>query len=151
MYVWLYSPCGPWPLFSFLIYTQFCKTPRTGYEPVARPLPTRRTIQTRNKCTQTYMPRVGFETTIPEFEQAKTVHALDRAATVIGVSWSTILNYFQCWMLWLESQLVTESMSKKITDLWNIYQHFNLLKHGDNYKPFLTSSIDRIYGFFVCF
>jgi hypothetical protein len=30
------------------------------------------------------MPRVGFETTIPMFEQAKTVHALDLAATVIG-------------------------------------------------------------------
>jgi hypothetical protein len=29
------------------------------------------------------MPRVGFEPTIPEFERAKTVHALDRAATVI--------------------------------------------------------------------
>jgi hypothetical protein len=30
------------------------------------------------------MPRVGFEPTIPMFERAKTVHALDRAATVIG-------------------------------------------------------------------
>jgi hypothetical protein len=30
------------------------------------------------------MPWEGFETTIPVFEQAKTVHALDRAATVIG-------------------------------------------------------------------
>jgi hypothetical protein len=27
---------------------------------------------------------VGFEPTIPAFEQAKTVHAFDRAATVIG-------------------------------------------------------------------
>jgi hypothetical protein len=30
------------------------------------------------------MPRVGFEPTIPVFERAKTVHALDCAATVIG-------------------------------------------------------------------
>jgi hypothetical protein len=30
------------------------------------------------------MPEVGFEPTIPVFEQAKTVHALDRAVTVIG-------------------------------------------------------------------
>jgi hypothetical protein len=30
------------------------------------------------------MPRVGFELTIREFERAKTVHVLDRAATVIG-------------------------------------------------------------------
>jgi hypothetical protein len=29
------------------------------------------------------MPQVGFESTIPVFERAKTVHALDRAATVI--------------------------------------------------------------------
>jgi hypothetical protein len=30
------------------------------------------------------MPRLGFDPTIPVFERAKTVHALDRAATVIG-------------------------------------------------------------------
>jgi hypothetical protein len=30
------------------------------------------------------MPRVGFEPKTPVFEQAKTVHALDRAAIVIG-------------------------------------------------------------------
>jgi hypothetical protein len=30
------------------------------------------------------MPRVGFEPTIPAFEQAKTVHALDGAATVMS-------------------------------------------------------------------
>jgi hypothetical protein len=30
------------------------------------------------------MTQVGFEPTIPVFERAKTVHALDRAATVIG-------------------------------------------------------------------
>jgi hypothetical protein len=30
------------------------------------------------------MPRMVFEPTIPAFELAKTVHALDRAATVIG-------------------------------------------------------------------
>jgi hypothetical protein len=30
------------------------------------------------------MPRVGFEQTITAFERAKTVHALDRAAIVIG-------------------------------------------------------------------
>jgi hypothetical protein len=30
------------------------------------------------------MPEVGFKPTIPVFERAKTVHALDRAATVIG-------------------------------------------------------------------
>jgi ribosomal protein S2 len=40
----------------------------------------------QNKRTQTFMHRVRFETTVPVFELAKTVHALDRAATVIGIS-----------------------------------------------------------------
>jgi hypothetical protein len=43
---------------------------------VARPLPTQMTTETQNKRTQISM--------IPVFERAKTVHALDRAATVIG-------------------------------------------------------------------
>jgi hypothetical protein len=30
------------------------------------------------------MPWVGFEPTIPALKRAKTVHALDRASTVIG-------------------------------------------------------------------
>jgi hypothetical protein len=37
------------------------------------------------------MPCVGFELTIPPFEWPKTVHALDRAATVIGVSVSHVV------------------------------------------------------------
>jgi hypothetical protein len=57
-----------------------------GDQPVPRLLPTRRTTQTQNKLTQTSMPRVGFEPAIPVFERAKTVHALDRAATVIGIT-----------------------------------------------------------------
>jgi hypothetical protein len=55
-----------------------------GDQPIARPLPIQGTTQTQNKRTQTTTPRVGFEPTIPVFEMAKTVHALDRAATVIG-------------------------------------------------------------------
>jgi hypothetical protein len=31
------------------------------------------------------MPQVGFEPTTPVFEQAKTVHASDRATTVISM------------------------------------------------------------------
>jgi hypothetical protein len=70
--------------FSFLILYTVGRTPWTGDQPVARPLPTRGTTQTQNKRTQTYMPRVGFEPIIPVFERTKTVRALDRAATVIG-------------------------------------------------------------------
>jgi hypothetical protein len=55
-----------------------------GDQPVAKSLLIHKTTQTQNKRTQTSMPRVGFEFTTPVFEQAKTVHTLDHAATVIG-------------------------------------------------------------------
>jgi hypothetical protein len=71
-------------LFSFLIFYTVSRTPWTGDQPLARPLPANRTAQTQNKRTQTSMPRVGFEPATPVFERAKTFHALDRAATVIG-------------------------------------------------------------------
>jgi hypothetical protein len=32
------------------------------------------------------MPQVGFESTIPVIERVRAVHALDRAATVIGTN-----------------------------------------------------------------
>jgi hypothetical protein len=74
---------GPWPIFSFLILYTVGRTPLTGDQPVARPLPTH-TTQIQNKGTQTSMPGVGLEPTISVFERAKTVHVLDRAASVIG-------------------------------------------------------------------
>jgi hypothetical protein len=40
---------------------------------------------TQNKRTQTSIIPVGFELTTPVFERAKTVHALDRTATVINL------------------------------------------------------------------
>jgi hypothetical protein len=49
-------------------------------QPVASPLPTYRTTK-----TEKFMSRVGFEPTIPVFDRAKAVHALDQAATVIGL------------------------------------------------------------------
>jgi hypothetical protein len=70
--------------FSLLILYSVGRTPWTGDRPVARPLPTHRRTQRENKRTHTTMPRVGFEPTIPLFERAKTVHALDRSGTVIG-------------------------------------------------------------------
>jgi hypothetical protein len=70
-------------LFSFFIFYTVGRTPWTGDQPVARPLPTHRAAQTQNKSTQTSM-QVGFESTTPVFEQSKIDHALDRAATAIG-------------------------------------------------------------------
>jgi hypothetical protein len=72
--------------FSFVILYAFGRIPWTGDQPVARPLSTHRRTQTLNKRTQPFMLRVRFEPTTPEFERAKTVHALDRVATVIGPS-----------------------------------------------------------------
>jgi hypothetical protein len=80
----LYSPCKPWPLIQFPNLYTVSRTPWTSDQPVARPLPTQRTTKTRNKRKQTSMPLVGFEPTIPAFERAKTVHALDCAVTGIG-------------------------------------------------------------------
>jgi hypothetical protein len=65
--------------------------PWTGDQPVARALPTHRTTQTQNKRTQTFMPRVAFEHTISMLERAKTVHAIDRAATMISFSFKLVL------------------------------------------------------------
>jgi hypothetical protein len=70
--------------FTFLIFYTIGSNPWTGDQLVARPLPAYKTAKTQNKRTQTSMPRVGFERTIPLFERTKTVHALDRAVSVIG-------------------------------------------------------------------
>jgi hypothetical protein len=51
--------------FSFLILYTGGRTPWTGDQLVARPLPKHRTTQTQNKCTQTSVPQVGLEPTIP--------------------------------------------------------------------------------------
>jgi hypothetical protein len=38
------------------------------------------------------MPRMEFEPTTPVFERAKTIHASDRAAAVIGTSFYYVLH-----------------------------------------------------------
>jgi hypothetical protein len=74
-------------LFSVLLikYT-VGRTPWAGDQPVARPLHTDRTTQTRNKHTQTSMLAVGFEPIISVLEWAKTVHASDRAPFLVSNS-----------------------------------------------------------------
>jgi hypothetical protein len=77
--LWLDSPfIGPLPIFRFSVLYTVSRTPWTGDQSIAR------TTQTQNKGAQTSMPQVGFEPTIPAFQWTKTVHASDRAATVIG-------------------------------------------------------------------
>jgi hypothetical protein len=75
----LQSFVGPWPLFSFLIFYTVGKTPWTRDQPITRPIPAH-TGQHKHSIKS----QAGFEPTIPVFERAKTVHALDRAATVIS-------------------------------------------------------------------
>jgi hypothetical protein len=51
IYLWLYSPCGPWPLFELLNLYTVGRAPWTGDQAVARPLPTHRTTQAhRHSC-----------------------------------------------------------------------------------------------------
>jgi hypothetical protein len=75
---------APWQLCQFLDLLHSQYESLDGDQAVARPLPTHRTAQTDNKRTQTSMPQVRFEPTITVFDPAKTVHALERAATMIG-------------------------------------------------------------------
>jgi hypothetical protein len=75
-------------LFKFLNLYTVGRTPWTGDQPIARPLPTHRTTQTQNKRIQTSMRRVEFEPTVPAFQRVKIFHALDRAVTLI--SWFSL-------------------------------------------------------------
>jgi hypothetical protein len=79
-----------WTLADFSVSWSFYtvgRAPWTGNQPFARPPPAHRTTQTQNIRTHTSMSQVEFEPTIPVLERAKTVHALDCAATVIGLTW----------------------------------------------------------------
>jgi hypothetical protein len=82
----LWSIGHPWNVlfhFSFLILRQSVGHLGRGISP-SQGRYLCRTTQTQNKRKHTSVPWVGFEPTIPVFERAKIVHALDRAATVIG-------------------------------------------------------------------
>jgi hypothetical protein len=89
---WLCSPLlGLGYYLSFVILHIAGRTPWMWDQPVPRPVHSHRRAQTENKRTQTSMPQVGFEPMTPVFERTKTVHALDRAAVVIGSEW--VLHY----------------------------------------------------------
>jgi hypothetical protein len=87
---WLYSPLlGPGLFFSYVIFFYTVgRTPWTSDQPVARPLPTRRTTQTQNKRTHRHPCLwVGFEPTIPAIERA-TARPIDRQLDI--QLWKTI-------------------------------------------------------------
>jgi hypothetical protein len=111
----LWSMGHPWNAlfhFSFLITTQ--SVGLLGWRTSSsQSCYLHRTTQTQNRCW------VGFEPTIPVFEQAKTVHVLDRAATVIGCTRNTFL------LLLLLCNLCshTPSLQQAITLLSFLLQH----------------------------
>jgi hypothetical protein len=61
----LYSPSELGLFFSFLILYTVGRTPWTGVQPVAKPLPAHRTTQTQNKRTQISNSAIGIQTNDP--------------------------------------------------------------------------------------
>jgi hypothetical protein len=68
--------------FSFLILYVVCKSLWMGDQPDARPLPRHRITQTQNKCTKTFMSRIGFDPANLVFEREKIVHTSENTVTV---------------------------------------------------------------------
>jgi hypothetical protein len=77
--------------------------------------------------SQTCMPWVGFEPTIPVFERAKTVHALDRAATSI-ISLYIILLLMQLVFVFSLLPITVAAGSKA----WNVFARSNTGVVGSN-------------------
>jgi hypothetical protein len=93
---------------------KYGRTPWTSDQLVARPLPKHRQHKHRiNTYThQTFMPCVGFEPTISASERVKTVHALDRSATVTGFQDTTLQNSSQkCYCIPHVNSLRTKRMT----------------------------------------
>jgi hypothetical protein len=86
------------PLWSIGLISQFFyhftdgRTPWTGHQLVARPLPKHRITQTQNK--HIHIPNIHALCGIRASERVKTVHALDRSATVTGY-FSAYFPYFE--------------------------------------------------------
>jgi hypothetical protein len=140
IYLWLNNPfVGPWSLFSFFIHTQSVRLLRRGISPWQA------TTYTQNKRTQTSMPSVGFEPTIPAFELAKRVHASSHAANVMG---PTHNHYYKNLHLWLccpwhtegNDLIFNEHMRERImhvTSDWNLFNtdfDFGRIWKGNNSK-----------------
>jgi hypothetical protein len=84
MYLCIFIPASV--SLQFLKLMTVGMTPWTGDQPVARPLPTQDNTKAQNKSRQTSMPWVGFETTNPVFERAKTAQPLWLAVACIPVA-----------------------------------------------------------------
>jgi hypothetical protein len=104
IYLWLYGPLLDLGRFvRFLILYIVGRTPWTGDQPVARPLPTHRTTQTQNKRKETSMPRLGFEPRIPAFEQAHCGRPWFQIGTYT-VSLSSQISVLDCFIHFVRTQ-----------------------------------------------
>jgi hypothetical protein len=68
------------------------------------------------------MPQAGFEPTIQAFERAKTLHALDRAATVIGHDEYNNHNYATLSLIWkpdIATELTQSTSSHSIPNVFS--------------------------------
>jgi hypothetical protein len=83
---------GRFFFFQFLNPYTVGRTPWAGDQTVARPLPTPEQ-HSQNKRTQTSMPRVGFEPTMPVFERAKTARPLWSASFNL-TNWNLQTQFF---------------------------------------------------------
>jgi hypothetical protein len=117
-------------------------TPWKGDLPVARPLPTHKTTQTQNKSTQTSMPRVGFEPTIPVFEWAKTVRASDRSSSLNSSSGQYVSqahkNYPLLWLYYLHTSWQSSKNAKPIARNVIILNYIILHKSRDSSVGIVT-------------
>jgi hypothetical protein len=99
----------PWPFFSSVIlYTESVGLLGRGISP-SQGLCLHTGQHKHNKRTYTSVCGVGFKPTTPVFERAKTVHALDRAATVMGDQSSSVPNLtLQCALLPVEGSVTNQ-------------------------------------------
>jgi hypothetical protein len=91
------------PFLLWILWT-VGRTPWTGVQPVARPLPTQGNTNIEETRTDIL---VGSEPTIPVFEWAKAFYALDRSVTVTG-KFRALMSFF----LWTyqEACVTTENI-----------------------------------------
>jgi hypothetical protein len=121
IFQWLFQPIqGPGLLFSsVIIFTQTVGLLRRVISPLqGRYLNTGQHKHRINAYThQTTMPWVGFEPTIQASERAKTVHDLDRAATVI----SALKPIITCRIYYDRTRRYDYSLKLLDRFLWNVF------------------------------
>jgi hypothetical protein len=143
----------PWPLFQFLdLFIQSIGHLGRGISPSkGRYLHTGQHKHRINAHAS--MPQVGFQPTIPVFERARTVHALDRASTAIGKDSLTSITLKQAHIYVCPPSFVKSDMKSilllitqiSIHQCWNLrYLAFPEDLISPHIKASLTSSVSMM-------